>query len=320
MAELLTVQELRTYFYTSGKVVRAVEGVSFRIGKGETMGLVGETGCGKSVIALSLLRLIHYPPGKIVHGNVYFEGRDLLALAEKEMRKSVRGKKIAMIFQEPRSSFNPTFRIGQQMVQVIRAHEKVTKKKALERAKEMIEQVKIADGTRILNCYPHELSGGMLQRAMIAMELTCNPLLFIADEPTTALDVTIQAQIMNLLRRLRRDRGMAILLISHDLGVVAQLCDNVAVMYAGCIVEYGPVDRIFLNPIHPYTRGLLNAVVGLGKETEKLDVIPGDVPDLTQPPPGCRFHPRCGDAVERCRVEMPGRIEVEPRHFVYCCV
>jgi peptide/nickel transport system ATP-binding protein len=204
------------------------------------------------------------------------------------------------------------------MVQVIRAHEKVTKKKALERAKEMIEQVKMADGTRILNYYPHELSGGMLQRAMIAMELTCNPLLFIADEPTTALDVTIQAQIMNLLRRLQRDRGMAILLISHDLGVIAQLCQNVAVMYAGCMVEYGPVDRIFLNPIHPYTRGLLKAVVGLGKEREKLDVIPGDVPDLTQPPPGCRFQPRCRDAVGRCRVEMPRRVEIEPRHFVYC--
>jgi oligopeptide/dipeptide ABC transporter ATP-binding protein len=318
VAELLTVRELRTYFYTSGEVVRAVEGVSFSIGRGETMGLVGETGCGKSVTALSLLRLIHYPPGRIVHGNIYFEGRDLLTLTEKEMRESIRGKKVAMIFQEPRSSFNPAFRIGQQMVQVIRAHEKVTKKKALERAKEMIEQVKMADGTRILNYYPHELSGGMLQRAMIAMELTCNPLLFIADEPTTALDVTIQAQIMNLLRRLQRDRGMAILLISHDLGVIAQLCQNVAVMYAGCIVEYGPVDRIFLNPIHPYTRGLLKAVVGLGKEREKLDVIPGDVPDLTQPPPGCRFQPRCRDAVGRCRVEMPRRVEIEPRHFVYC--
>ena len=318
MEPLITVTGLRTYFYTSGTIVHALDGVDFDIGHGETMGLVGETGCGKSVTALSIMRLIYFPPGKIVSGSVSFEGRDLLLSSEKEIREKIRGKRISMIFQEPRTSMNPTFRIGQQMMEVIMLHQNVSRKKAEMKAVEMLENVQIPESNRVFNYYPHELSGGMLQRAMIAMELSCRPSLFIADEPTTALDVTIQAQILNLMRRVQREMGMAILLISHDLGVVAQLCQKVAVMYAGGIVEVAPVERIFENPVHPYTRGLFNSVVGLGKETERLEIIPGDVPDLSRPPPGCRFHPRCGEVRDRCRINSPVRVEVEPGHYVYC--
>ncbi len=318
MENLLTIEELKTHFYTSGNVVRAVDGLDLSIGKGETLGLVGETGCGKSVTALSIMRLIYFPPGKIVQGRVFFEGKDLISLSEMEIREEIRGKKISMIFQEPRTSMNPVFRIGQQMVEVIMRHQKLSKKYALNKAIAMLEEVKMPEASRVVRYYPHELSGGMLQRAMIAMELSCNPSLFIADEPTTALDVTIQAQILNLMRKIQRERNMAILLISHDLGVIAQLCQKVAVMYAGCIVEYAPVERIFENPRHPYTRGLYHSVVGLGKEEGRLDTIAGDVPDLSELPMGCQFHPRCRQAIELCRKERPLRIEVEPGHYVYC--
>ena len=241
-----------------------------------------------------------------------------MSLSEIEIREEIRGKKISMIFQEPRTSMNPAFRIGQQMVEVIMRHQKLPKKNALDKAITMLEEVKMPEASRVARYYPHELSGGMLQRSMIAMELSCNPSLFIADEPTTALDVTIQAQILNLMRKIQRERNMAILLISHDLGVIAQLCQKVAVMYAGCIVEYAPVERMFENPRHPYTQGLYHSVVGLGKEKERLDTIAGDVPDLTELPAGCQFHPRCRQAVDLCRKERPGRIEVEPGHYVYC--
>jgi oligopeptide/dipeptide ABC transporter ATP-binding protein len=304
---LLTVQGLRTHFFAAGRVVRAVDGVDFTIARGETIGLVGETGCGKTVTALSVMRLIYYPPGQ-----------DLLRLSERRVRQEIRGAKISMIFQEPRTSMNPVFRIGQQMVEVIRLHQRLSSKEAEKKAIEMLEHVKIPEASRVISYYPHELSGGMLQRAMIAMELSCNPLLFIADEPTTALDVTIQAQILQLMRRIQTEMRMAILLITHDLGVVAQLCRKVAVMYAGRIVEYGSVDRIFEHPVHPYTGALFRSVVGLGQEQEQLDTIPGEVPDLSEPQAGCRFHPRCDEAREVCTQQDPERVEIEPGHYVYC--
>jgi oligopeptide/dipeptide ABC transporter ATP-binding protein len=315
---LLTVQGLKTHFFAAGQVVRAVDGIDFTIGKGETVGLVGETGCGKTVSALSVMRLIYYPPGKIVDGKIIFDGQDLLRFSERRVRQEIRGAKISMIFQEPRTSMNPVFRIGQQMVEVIRLHQRLSAKEAEKKAIEMLEHVKIPEASRVINYYPHELSGGMLQRAMIAMELSCNPLLFIADEPTTALDVTIQAQILQLMRRMQEKMKMAILLITHDLGVVAQLCRKVAVMYAGNIVEYGSVERIFEHPIHPYTGALFRSVLGLGNEQERLDTIPGEVPDLSEPPPGCKFHPRCNEAHEVCRQRIPERVEMEQGHYVYC--
>jgi oligopeptide/dipeptide ABC transporter ATP-binding protein len=315
---LLEVDGLKTFFYTSGRVVRAIDEIGFQLGQGEIMGLVGETGCGKSVTALSILRLIYYPPGRIIGGRILFERRDLLQLSERKIREEIRGKRISMIFQEPRTSMNPVFRISQQMTEVIMLHQKLTKKMATSRAIDMLERVRIPDASRVFHYYPHELSGGMLQRAMIAMELSCRPSLFIADEPTTALDVTIQAQILNLMRKMQREMNMAILLISHDLGVVAQICQKVGVMYAGRMVEQAPVERIFQTPAHPYTQGLFKSIMGLGRETERLEIIPGEVPDLTAVPAGCAFHPRCERASQLCRQERPSRREIHPDHFVYC--
>jgi peptide/nickel transport system ATP-binding protein/oligopeptide transport system ATP-binding protein len=318
MDDLVVIKELKTHFYTSGRVIHAVDGIDLKIAKGETVGLVGETGCGKTVTALSIMRLIYFPPGKIVSGNIFFEGRDLLKLSEKEIRENIRGAKISMIFQEPRTSMNPVFRISQQMIEVIKLHQKLTSNKAKIKAIEMLEQTKMPEPQRIMNCYPHELSGGMLQRAMIAMELSCNPLLFIADEPTTALDVTIQAQILQLMKKIQRKMGMAVLLISHDLGVIAQLCQKVGVMYAGHIVEYAPVENIFENPVHPYTRALLSSVVGLEQTGKRLETISGEVPDLRNPPAGCCFHPRCDEATDQCQRKAIKSIEIESNHFVYC--
>ena len=299
-------------------MIHAVDGIDLKIGIGETVGLVGETGCGKTVTALSIMRLIYFPPGKIVSGNIFLKGQDLLKLSEKEIRENIRGAKISMIFQEPRTSMNPVFRIGQQMIEVIKLHQKLTTSKAKIKAIEMLEETKIPEPQRIMNCYPHELSGGMLQRAMIAMELSCNPLLFIADEPTTALDVTIQAQILQLMKKIQRNMGMAILLISHDLGVIAQLCQKVGVMYAGHIVEFAPVESIFEYPAHPYTRALLSSVVGLGKSGKRLETISGEVPDLRNPPAGCRFHPRCEEVTEQCQRQAVKYTEIKPNHFVSC--
>ncbi len=317
MSALLTVMDLRTYFYSAGKTVRAVDGVSFSVEEGGAFGLVGETGCGKSVTALSLLRLIPHPPGKIVSGRILFRGRNLLDLSQDEMR-SIRGKEISMIFQEPMTSLNPVFRIGDQMVEVIMLHQKVNRSKAMERAIEMLERVRIPDAPRVVKQFPHQLSGGMRQRVMIAMELSCHPFLLIADEPTTALDVTIQAQILKLIKEMKKELNTSILLITHDLGVVAELCDRVAVMYAGSIVEEAPVEEIFAEPKHPYTKGLWGAIPLLSGEKETLTVIPGSVPDLSEPPSGCTFHPRCAFRFTPCDRVRPPLFEVAPRHCVAC--
>ena len=304
MATLLSVKNLKTHFHSGGRTVRALDGVSFDIEEGGVFGLVGETGCGKSVTALSILRLIPHPPGRIVEGEIAFRGRDLLSLPEDEMR-SVRGKEISMIFQEPMTSLNPVFRIGDQMAEVIMLHQKLGRAQAVEKAVQMLNRVHIPDARRVVKQFPHQLSGGMRQRVMIAMELSCHPFLLIADEPTTALDVTIQAQILRLIKEMKKEFHTSILLITHDLGVIAEMCDRVAVMYAGSIVEEAGVEEIFDHPEHPYTRGLWGAIPLLDQERETLAVIPGTVPDLSQPPAGCKFHPRCPSRFAPCDRAAP---------------
>ncbi len=314
---LLEVRNLKTHFFLAGRTVQALDGIDLSIGRGETLGLVGETGCGKSVTALSILRLIPQPPGKVIEGEVLFEGEDLLKLQPKAMRQ-VRGGKISMIFQEPMTSLNPVFPIGHQMAEVIRLHQGLGRKEAMTKAIEMLELVHIPEAAKVVRQYPHQLSGGMRQRAMIAMELSCNPSLLIADEPTTALDVTIQAQILRLLKEMKEKSGASILLITHDLGVVAQMADRVGVMYAGQIVEMAGVYELFDNPLHPYTQGLWGSIPRLEHEVEDLQVIPGTVPDLSDPPPGCRFHPRCLEAMEVCRLQRPPNYPVGDGHTVAC--
>jgi peptide/nickel transport system ATP-binding protein/oligopeptide transport system ATP-binding protein len=281
------------------------------------MGLVGESGCGKSVTALSIMRLIPSPPGKIVGGEICLDGKNLLELDEREMRK-IRGKKISMIFQEPMTSLDPVFTIGYEIMESIQLHQGLEKEKAREKAIEALRVVGIPDPERRVDEYPHELSGGMRQRAMIAMALSCNPALLIADEPTTALDVTIQAQILRLIDELKEKFGASVMLITHDLGVIAEMCDNVAVMYAGYIVEYADVDTLFSNPLHPYTKGLNKSIPRLDAKTERLDVIRGLVPNLLDVPSGCPFHPRCDFCSKRCIEEVPKLIEVEDGHLVRC--
>jgi oligopeptide/dipeptide ABC transporter ATP-binding protein len=298
-------------------VVKALDGISFEIKAGEVFGLVGETGCGKSVTALSVLRLIPFPPGKIVAGSIRFKETDLHALAPEEMRR-YRGKEISMIFQEPMTSLNPVFRVGDQMSEVIRMHQELGRSAALEAAIGMLDRVRIPDARKVAGQYPHQLSGGMRQRVMIAMELSCRPALLIADEPTTALDVTIQAQILRLLKEMRREMGTSILLITHDLGVVAQMCDRVAVMYAGSIVEQAGVADIFQTPRHPYTQGLWGAIPLIDDEKSSLAVIPGTVPDLSRLPEGCKFHPRCERRFEPCDRVRPEMAEIAPGHFAAC--
>jgi oligopeptide/dipeptide ABC transporter ATP-binding protein len=303
---LLDVRDLRTSFFTQRGEARAVDGVSFSLDEGHTLGLVGESGCGKSVTSHSVMRLVS-PPGRIVSGSVMFEGKDLLALSEEEMRE-VRGDRIAMIFQDPMTSLNPVFTVGDQIAETIRLHQRVDRSAAWERAVEMMALVAIPDPRRRASSFPHELSGGMRQRVMIAMALSCTPKLLIADEPTTALDVTIQAQILELLARLQRELNLALLLITHDLGVVAEVCDDVAVMYAGTIVERGNVRQIFKRPAHPYTRGLLRSVPRLarGKErVSRLESIEGVVPSLLALPSGCRFAPRCPHRIAMCEEAEP---------------
>jgi oligopeptide/dipeptide ABC transporter ATP-binding protein len=317
VSTLLSIKDLRTYFYSGGKVVRALDGVNIEIEEGEAFGLVGETGCGKSVTALSVLRLIPSPPGKIVGGEINFRGTDLLKLSEGEIR-SIRGREISMIFQEPMTSLNPVFRIGDQMTEVIRLHQGLDKSGALDKAVEMLEKVHIPDSRRVIRQFPHQLSGGMRQRVMIAMELSCHPSLLIADEPTTALDVTIQAQILRLIREMRKELHISILLITHDLGVVAELCDRVAVMYAGSVVEKADVEEIFSNPKHPYTQGLWDTIPLINQEKESLSVIPGNVPDLSDPPTGCKFHPRCAFRLDLCDQTPPPLIQMSRRHFLAC--
>jgi len=317
MGTLLSVKNLRTQFYSAGRTVKALDGVSFDIEEGSAFGLVGETGCGKSVTALSILRLIPYPPGKIVEGEIRFSGRNLLDLSEEEMR-SVRGKEISMIFQEPMTSLNPVFRIGDQIIEVITLHQKLDRSQAFEKTIEMLERVHIPEARRVAKQFPHQLSGGMRQRVMIAMELSCHPHLLIADEPTTALDVTIQAQILRLIKEMRREFHTSILLITHDLGVIAELCDWVAVMYAGSIVEQASVEEIFENPRHPYTQGLWGAIPLMDREKDTLAVIPGTVPDLSQPPEGCKFNPRCAYRFDPCDRAIPPLFQPSPEHLVSC--
>lgn len=318
MAEkLLEVRGLKTYFYTEDGVVPAVDGVDFSITKGETIGIVGESGCGKSVTSLSIMRLIPNPPGKIVDGEIIFEGSDLLKKTEAEMRK-IRGNEISMIFQEPMTSLNPVFTIGNQIIEAIVLHQNLDKAAAREKAIEMLRLVGIPSPERRVDEYPHQLSGGMRQRVMIAMALSCNPKLLIADEPTTALDVTIQAQILDLMRQLRDEFGTSIMLITHDLGVVAELAEKVVVMYAGKIVERADVKLLFGDPMHPYTLGLLGSIPKLTVEQERLQVIEGVVPDPAYMPKGCRFHPRCQDAQEICKVEEPELLTHRPGHEVAC--
>ncbi len=317
---LLEVKNLKTYFYTEDGVVKAVDGVSFEVYPGEVLGLVGESGCGKSVTSLSIMRLIA-PPGKVVDGEILLNGQNLLALSEAEMIR-VRGNKISMIFQQPQSALNPVFKVGDQITEVLHIHQKVAKKDGWARAIELLKMVGIPDAERRASSYPHELSGGMAQRVMIAMALACLPELLIADEPTTALDVTIQAQILDLMRDLRNRVGASVILITHDLGVVAELAERVAVMYAGQIVEQTDVRTLFAEPKHPYTLGLMGSIPVLGQIKERLDVIPGSVPNLVNLPPGCRFAPRCRARLENnlqvCEQSDPDLIEVSPGHLVRC--
>jgi peptide/nickel transport system ATP-binding protein len=312
---MLEVQDLKTWFYTRDGVVRAVDGVSWHVAPGETLAVVGESGCGKSVMSLSILRLIPSPPGKVVGGRIAFEGRDLLALSEPEMR-AIRGKEISMIFQEPMTSLNPVLTIGWQIAEALVLHEGLGSRDAAARAVEMLRLVHIPEPERRAEQYPHELSGGMRQRVMIAMALSCSPKLLIADEPTTALDVTIQAQILDLMRELKAKTGAAIVLITHDLGVVAEMAQRVVVMYAGRKVEEAAVEDLFARPLHPYTKGLLGSIPKLGGK--RLTEIPGMVPSLKDAQPGCLFAPRCHYATDRCRAEKPPLEEQAQGHWIAC--
>ena len=315
---LLEVDGLKTHFFTRDGVVRAVDGVSFRVHAGETLAVVGESGCGKSVTSLSILRLIASPPGRIVAGRLLFEDKDLLALDEPGMR-DIRGNEIAMIFQEPMTSLNPVLTVGRQIGEALTLHRGLSRAEARARAIELLGQVGIPEPARRVDQYPHHLSGGMRQRVMIAMALACHPRLLIADEPTTALDVTIQAQILDLMRRLKEESGAAILLITHDLGVVAEMAQRVVVMYAGRKVEEAPVEELFARPLHPYTRGLMKSIPRLDdKEARRLAEIPGMVPSLREPIEGCYFAARCPHATDRCRREYPPLEVRASGHAVAC--
>ncbi|MBT4487020.1 MAG: ABC transporter ATP-binding protein [Rhodospirillaceae bacterium] len=320
----LEVEGLQTYFYTRQGIVKAVDGVSFNLGKGETLGIVGESGCGKSITALSIMRLVPDPPGRIVGGQVTLDGKPLLQLEESEMR-DIRGNDISMIFQEPMTSLNPVLTIGFQIAESLVLHQDYSKSQALERAVEMLDLVRIPEPAQRAREYPHQLSGGMRQRAMIAMALACNPKVLIADEPTTALDVTIQAQILDLIVQLQQQLGTAVILITHDLGVIAETAQRVIVMYAGRKVEEADVEPLFAEPMHPYTHGLMASVPQLaimGDEgqtaTERLEEIPGIVPPLNNLPPGCVFAPRCRFADDRCNAEYPPYEEKRPGHWAAC--
>jgi len=314
---LLEVRGLRTTFKSERGEVRAVDGVDFRLERGRTLGIVGESGCGKSVTALSIMGLVPQPPGRIAGGEVLFEGEDLLKCAPQRMR-DLRGDKLAMIFQEPMTSLNPAFTVGDQVAETILRHRKVSPAQARAQAIEMLRRVRIPSPERRALDYPHQLSGGMRQRVMIAMALACNPQLLIADEPTTALDVTIQAQILELMRTLRAELGTAIVLITHDLGVIAELADEVLVMYAGQVIERCAAGRLFAEPQHPYTVGLLGSIPRLHLEQERLSAIEGFVPDAAALPAGCRFEPRCPFAIDRCREEIPPLAEVSRGHHAAC--
>ncbi len=320
---LLEVKDLRTSFFTPAGEVRAVDGVSFSVPKGKTLGIVGESGCGKSVTSLSIMRLVAQPAGRIVGGEILYQGRDLLKLRDEEMRR-IRGNEISMIFQEPMTSLNPVYTIGDQIMEAIQLHQKLGSRDSRDKAIEMLKLVGISAPEKRVDDYPHQLSGGMRQRVMIAMALSCNPQLLIADEPTTALDVTIQAQILDLLRDLQQKVGLGLILITHDLGVVAEMADEVLVMYAGKVVEQAPVRELFASPRMPYTRGLLNSLPSLGKSSTKgsargrLQAIPGIVPNLLELPQGCRFQERCSEVIDSCRVKEPDLRTIKENHQVRC--
>jgi oligopeptide/dipeptide ABC transporter ATP-binding protein len=315
----LSIQHLSTHFYTEQGLVKAVQDVNFDIPEGKTLAVVGESGCGKSVTALSVMRLIPWPPGKIEAGQITFDGESLLDASESRMRQ-IRGNDIAMIFQEPMTSLNPVFTVGNQIVEAVKLHQKKSGREAQDIAVDMMQKVGIADPERRVHEYPHQMSGGMRQRAMIAMALCCNPKLLIADEPTTALDVTIQAQILELLRELQRQENMSIMMITHDLGVVAENADDVVVMYASRVVETATAEDIFNKPLHPYTQGLLKSLPRLGQRKERLDVIAGTVPNPLHFPSGCKFHPRCpiGNDKHQCKTQEPPLLEVSPGRCTAC--
>ncbi len=317
---LLEVKNLKTHFFTEDGVVHAVDGVDFVVYPGEILGLVGESGCGKSVTSLSIMRLVS-PPGKVLEGEVVLDGTNLLDLSENEMMK-VRGNRVSMIFQQPQTALNPVFRVGDQIAEVLSIHQDFGKEAGRKRAVELLKMVGIPDAEHRADAFPHELSGGMAQRVMIAMALACVPELLIADEPTTALDVTIQAQILDLVLEMREKMGTSVILITHDLGVIAETAERVAVMYAGEIVEQADVNELFDNPLHPYTQGLIGSIPILGQVKERLDVIPGSVPNLIDPPPGCRFAARCLARVKYglkiCGEATPDLTELKPGHFARC--
>ena len=313
---MLEIRKLSTYFYKNDSVTKAVDDVSLSVGTGEVLGIVGESGCGKSTLGLSILKLIS-PPGKIVKGEIYWDGTDLLKLTDQQLEQ-IRGKEISMIFQDPFSSLNPVFKVGEQIAETLRIHEGLSKDKAWGRAVEILEMTHIPNASLRAGDYPHQFSGGMLQRAMIAMAISCNPKLLIADEPTTALDVTIQAGILGLLKELEDKKKMSMILITHNFGIVSEICDRVAVMYAGKIVEEAETSEIFRNPLHPYTIGLLESLPEHGKKVERLKMIHGKPPDLSALPMGCSFNPRCFKVQSVCHERMPELREVNPRHFARC--
>ncbi len=316
---ILEVRDLHVHYYTLRGVVRAVEGVSFALERGEVLGVAGESGCGKSTLAFSLMRLVP-PPGRIVKGSILIEGEDITKMSEAELRRRIRWQKISMVFQAAANVLVPVYTVGYQIAEPLIIHRGMSKKEALERAKELLKMVGLPPS--FVNRYPHELSGGQKQRVVIAMALALDPPILIADEPTTALDVVVQAQILNLLKSLKKKLGMSMILISHDLSVIAELADKVAIMYAGQIVEYGPAEKIYYEPAHPYTRALLAAIPRLHGPKTKLRYIPGNPPDLRNPPPGCRFAPRCDSKKPeirgKCEKEPPPLIEIEPGHYVRC--
>jgi peptide/nickel transport system ATP-binding protein len=317
---LLEIKGLKTYFFTDEGVVRAVDGVDLHIDKGETLGIVGESGCGKTVTALSIMKLIAMPPGRVVEGQIFYQSRDLVPLPPAQMRK-IRGKEISMVFQEPMTSLNPVFTIGEQIAEAIRLHEGLGRRDALDKTVDMLKLVHISNPERRVKEYPHQLSGGMRQRVMIAMALSCNPKLLIADEPTTALDVTIQAQILDLLNELKAKLGMAVMLITHDMGVIAETAQRVVVMYAAKVVEEAPVRELFKEPLHPYTQGLLHSIPRIdlaATQKQRLEAIPGVVPGLIDVPPGCRFAARCQYVKPMYTEKEPPLREVKPGHKVAC--
>jgi peptide/nickel transport system ATP-binding protein len=317
MEKILELKNLRTYYSTDNGIAKAVDGVSFSLGRNRTLGVVGESGCGKSVTALSIMRLVPMPPGYFAGGEILWKGEDLLKFSEEKMR-NVRGDDIAMIFQEPMSSLNPVFTCGSQISEQILIHRDVNQAEAKERSIELLNLVGIPNPAARYSSYPHELSGGMRQRVMIAMALSCNPALLIADEPTTALDVTVQAQILDLISKLQSDTGMSVMLITHDFGVVAELCEEVIVMYASRVVEKGSVQQLFRNPLHPYTQGLLKSIPHLGAPKKRLHVIEGNVPSVINLPEGCRFAGRCPLADDHCRHLQPDLVTYEAGHDAAC--